>query len=127
MIITLFGILVLVIGIVGFQVYRHNGEEWAEMVGGMCSIVGGAVLFFCLLCIVVAPIKINGDLADYNALKSSLDMARVNPAVSPIELAAIQKEVIAFNRQLARDQYWTKNPWTKWFRSQRVFEMNPIR
>ncbi len=127
MIITFVSIVVAILAIVFVAIADWDELDWKAVVGMAVSVIGGVALIGCLAQIITAPISIHGDLADYRALETSLSLARANDTVSPVELAAIQQDVMAFNRQLARDQYWAKNPWTNWFYSKRIFEMTPIR
>ncbi len=123
MLLTMLLAAMLVIGIVMYQF----GYDGVGAVGGLIALFGGVALAFAVVAIIIAPVSIGGDIAEYQSLRASLDMARTNPAISSMELAAIQQNVMTFNVSLARRQFWAKNPWTKWFYSNRIFEMMPIR
>jgi len=125
MIITLGLVFIFIVGGVILSFAREN-SGW-ESVGAMMTISGLFLVLFCILRIIIAPLHIKTDIADYTALKTSLEIARANTAVSPVELATIQRDVIGFNRRLARRTVWAKHPLTNWFYSKRFFEMKPIR
>ncbi len=129
MLITILCVLGLAVGIALFVVYNNSDDnnDGAFVGGLLCSVVGGLGTLVCFGAIISANISINGTMADYHALETSLQLARANQSVSSVELAAIQQQVITFNRELAVDQYWAKTPWTNWFYSKRIFEINPIR
>ncbi len=124
MLITLISLAVFLTGLA--VAHWFDSEE----AGIFWAVPAGIVLATCLIFIFVAPISIKADLAEYHAFKDSLAAARVNSTSGPylsVEMAAIQARVIEFNRSLARKQFWARSPWTNWFVSKRVFEMDPIK
>lgn len=123
MIVTLISLAILLAGCAGVYFFDSEGA------GLLFCPAGAVVLLISVIFIILAPITIQADLAEYSALKDSLALARGNSTSGPnlsVEMAAIQGRLIDFNRGLARKQFWAKSPWTNWFVSKRVFEMTPI-
>ncbi len=123
MLITLISLAVFSTGIA--VAYLFDSEE----AGLFWATPAGLVLAFCLFFILIAPITINADLAEYQALKDTVARARINSSTGPylsVEMAAIQTKIMEFNRALARKQFWARSPWTNWFVSKRIFKMTPI-
>jgi len=101
---------------------RYSRGHW-EFFGVMCLI------FFMIMLITGLFTKIDttAKIEQYYALKETIATARVNPDISPLELAAIQSEVVKMNKWLAEAKFFAHSKWLNWFVIPRVSELEPLR
>ena len=66
-------------------------------------------------------------IKEFLAIKRTVEIARQNPNISPLEIAALQQKIIEANKWLANNKYYAKNPWTSWFIPGEVLKLRPIR
>lgn len=96
-----------------------------DLFPGLTAILAGAALLFMAIFIAVAPLQVRSDIVKREAIASTLDAARAQS--NPIELAAITRDIVEFNTDLAQAKYWQKNPLTSWFFSPKYQDIKPIK
>lgn len=126
MILTLIPAAVIIVGALILK-FRGRFTDGLEILGTSAVSLGALWLLICLGAIAYAPIEGGAIVAQYESLQTTLDTARANPQINPLELAAIQQKVAAFNQGLAKDQYYAQIPLTSWFWSRRILPLKPIR
>jgi hypothetical protein len=118
-----------VIFLIGYLLTRitHASYE-ARDFWGIGAILGGLIL---ALILIIWGISRFGDIPagikQFEATKETLVTARLNPNITPLELAAIQQKVIDANRWLASSQFWAKSPLTNWFWPKAIFALQSIK
>ena len=114
---------IVVVCLVGHVLTDDNEFIW----GGIGII---ALCVFVVVTLVILPVsqmEVRAHIQEFHSVGLSLEAARVNPDISQLELAAIQREVIDRNRWLAKAKYLAVNPLVNWFWVKDVLELEPIR
>jgi glucan phosphoethanolaminetransferase (alkaline phosphatase superfamily) len=93
----------------------------------LAPVVAGIILGVALLVVVSGQVDTRSKIQRFYATETTLQTARMNPAISALELAAIQQQIVECNQWLAESQYWAKNSFTNWFYPPRVLKLNPIK
>ena len=106
--------------VAGFIKDNDNAKEGA-CIYGVCV---GSLL---LLCLFGFRLSVPGHVREFRAVQQTLTVARENTVISPIELAAIQAEVVKANTWLASTQFYAENLWTNWFVPASVLDLKPIK
>jgi len=126
--ITVLLFLGLTIGGIVWLIIWENDEKYHETEFlAIVTVVLGIVFIGSLFAIPISRIDIQADIEKFYATQDSLLMARANPDISALELAAIQQEVIEMNQWLASAQFWTKHPLTNWFWPKKTLNLRPIK
>ena len=68
-----------------------------------------------------------GKIQEFKATAETVKIARDNPGISALELAAMQQKVIDSNRWLASKKWYHQNPFFSWFVPKSVMSLKPIR
>ena len=92
-----------------------------------CGCIAALVSVVVVIFVFINPIGVQAEIIAFNETARTLEAARLNPNISPLELAAIQQKVIEMNQWLAGSQYWAKHPLTNWFWPKEIFKLKPIR
>lgn len=124
--VLIFGML-LVISIVGLVV--ANKQRCATE-GWWCAIVCTGIVFFFVFAVgvLVNPVTVRSNIAEFHAVQQTLETARQNADISHLELAAIQREAVTANKWLANAKFWTEQWLTSWFwPSKDVLALQPIK
>jgi len=101
-------------------------DDYEAIWAGIGAIFG-IILVIALVSLPFVRASTTADVLGFNAVKQTLELARVNPDISEWELAAIQQKVVEQNRLLARAQYWATHPLTNWFYVPEILELEPIK
>ena len=120
-------IIVLVIGGICFGLFILGWAMDNDEMKFVSKVLGGIFGSVALLFLVINPLVVRGGIREFESVRQTLVAARGNPGISPLELAAIQTEVIEANRWLVSNQYYRKNPLTNWFVPEDVMKLEPIR
>jgi len=127
MILTLLSIFIVFLGLAFLVIYHtKSGYNGWDMAASMTLVIGGMLLVVCL-----TAIGMRGPCADvhvkkFEAVQSTLDRARLNENISPLELAAIQQKAAEKNEELASMKFWAEHPLSNWFYSKKIFTIKPI-
>lgn len=132
MIITLISLVTLGLGIVFFIILKANESDgflkmWYSNLGIAAiatSLFGIIATFICAVLIIAshATTEINIAKAEikYNAL--SAQVAVINSDYGDISKATVIQNVVDWNMNAGKEKYWTYNPFTSWFYSQKYTE-----
>ena len=120
----------LVLGILGIGIERLLEHFSKQYLRGVWEFLG----VICLICFIVmfiagiiTKIDTNTKVEQYYALRETIAVARANPNISPLELAAIQSEVVEMNKWLAEAKFFAHSKWLNWFVVPRVSKLEPLR
>jgi len=127
MILTLLSIFIVFLGL-GFLVIYHAKDSYSgwDLVASITLVVGGMLLVICLTCIVMREPCADAIVRKFEAVQSTLDRARLNENISPLELAAIQQKAVEKNEELASMKFWAKHTLSNWFYSKKILAIRPI-
>lgn len=127
MIFTLLCVFIIFLGLV-FLAIHHAKSDYSvwEMVATMTLVIGGMLLVVCLTAIVMRGPCADLHVRKFEAVQSTLDRARLNENISPLELAAIQQKAVEKNEELASMKFWATHPLSNWFYSKKIFAIKPI-
>lgn len=131
MIITIISLIALGLGIVFLTILETNGrvqqKPWYDnLVIAMiiCFPFGVIATFICAVLIITshATTEINIAKAEikYNAL--SAQVAVINSDYENISKTTVIQNVAEWNMNIEKEKYWTYNPFTSWFYSQKYTE-----
>ncbi|NIU82885.1 MAG: hypothetical protein GWN64_05240 [Candidatus Thorarchaeota archaeon] len=90
-------------------------------------IVTTCVFLFAAL--IIMPIVYASELGcieQFKSVESTVEVARLNENISPLELAALQHKIVESNAWLAKAQYWNSFPIISWYYPEKVMELHPI-
>ena len=93
---------------------------------GMAATISGLLFCLAMMCMVGNRAAEMAHVVAFRATQATMEMARANKNINPLELAALQRDVINQNQWLAHVQYFGKNPWTSWFVPESVQDLKPI-
>ena len=120
----------LVLGILGIGIERLLERFSKRYLRGVWEFFGVIGLIFFMVMLITGlftKIDTTAKIEQYYALKETIAVARVNPDISPLELAAIQSEVVKMNKWLAEVKFFAHSKWLNWFVVPRVLELEPLR
>lgn len=138
--------LLIILGSVVHNIYykkliqNDKMEELDKLFIGKCNkilwrdieddipVVLSVVWFICLICCVVGIIcahvgenkNIEMNNIEYESLCNRLEI--VNSDYEDISKSDVIKDVSEWNKMVLEKKYWSKNPWTSWFFSQKVVD-----
>ena len=121
MILTILALLTFSIGLIWYL--ENESSDGATVALAIGVIVMVAVIGTFLM----NPISVNAHIVQYQSVQETINQARTNPDISPMELAALQQKAVDENKWLANVQFWAKHPLTNWFVPKVVFQLKPIR
>ena len=111
-------------GLVGLVI--HFVRKYAGA-GELLSFVCFIILIILLILLPVLRYNSKIEIAKFNEARRTLNAARVNEDISPIELAAIQRKVMEQNLWLAEQKIWKTNIFVRVYVHPGVMELEPIR
>ena len=86
------------------------------------SVVGFICLIFCIIGIICAYVGENKNIEmnniEYESLCNRLEI--INSDYEDMSKSDVIKDVSEWNKMVLEKKYWSKNPWTSWFFSQKV-------
>ena len=86
------------------------------------SVVGFICLICCIVGIICAHVGENKNIEmnniEYESLCNRLEI--VNSDYEDMSKSDVIKDVSEWNKMVLEKKYWSKNPWTSWFFSQKV-------
>ena len=88
------------------------------------SVVGFVCLICCIVGIICAHVGENKNIEmnniEYESLCQRLEI--VNSEYEDMSKSDVIKDVSEWNKMVLEKKYWSKNPWTSWFFSQKVVD-----
>ena len=88
------------------------------------SVVGFICLICCIIGIICAHVGENKNIEmnniEYESLCQRLEI--VNSEYEDMSKSDVIKDVSEWNKMVLEKKYWSKNPWTSWFFSQKVVD-----
>ena len=127
MILTLLSVFIIFLGLI-FLVIHHaksGYNEW-DTAANLTLIIGGAVLLAFLILIATREPCADAKVRKFEAVQATLDKARLNENISPLELAALQQKAVEKNEELAGLKFWAQHPLSNWFYSKKILAIKPI-
>jgi len=127
MILTLI-VLGMVFGSIVWLILTEKDIDCGSFIGAiMFGAVAGVGLIVLVIFLVGHPIEVRAEIVQFDSVQDSVLVARSNPDISQLELAALQHKVVEMNKWLANAQFWAKHPLTNWFWPKKIFELEPIK
>ena len=88
------------------------------------SVVGFICLICCIIGIICAHVGENKNIEmnniEYESLCNRLEI--INSDYEDMSKSDVIKDVSEWNKMVLEKKYWSKNPWTSWFFSQKVVD-----
>ena len=89
-------------------------------------VIIGVISFICLICCIIGILcahvgentNIEMNNIEYESLCQRLEI--VNSEYEDMSKSDVIKDVSEWNKMVLEKKYWSKNPWTSWFFSQKV-------
>lgn len=126
MIITLITIVILALGIVvGILCDRdmipRKYEECTSFWSVVAVFVAGILVLFEILIIISAHLTVDKDIYEYSLERKSIikQAECISSDYEDVSKATVIANVYDWNKEVHNTKYWTKNPWTSWFWSQK--------
>jgi len=107
MIIILISILLLIIGIIGFNLFEN--ETTALLTG-----IGGVVLFISILMIIGNRVMCHSQQIKWENRYNGLIYKQENIDKLNITGLELVNEIVEYNNDYDSFVYWSNNPWTNW-------------
>ena len=127
MILTLLAIFILMVGIFCLVIERkcYLWDEALCFIGGL-SLVIGAIFSLVFIGVTFSNrctlnIEYENKLAEKQMLEYRIEQGE---EIAGNEL--LYTQVVEFNNELRSVKYWSKNPWTNWFKNYKIAEMDYI-
>ena len=129
MILTFLAIGVVLLGFIALFIHfkRGGGYTGWDIVATTLLVVGGLFLIICLVCIGTREISGDVYIEKFHAVQRTLDVARTNTQINPLELAALQQKAVEKNESLASMRFYKKRLLTNWFYINKILAIKPIR
>ena len=111
----------------GFLVYSMEdiSDNTLVIIPGAICMISGILLLVALISLPVNRLAVRADIARLQSVQQTLDQARGNKDISEFELAAIQKEIIEVNANLAECQYYNKTMFGLWYHDE-IKDVKPV-
>lgn len=118
MIITLFFIVMIIMGIIAFKINFMNMDDfWLVTVA-----INTIFLIICLSLIIANYITATTDVEknhiEYESLCKRLEI--VNSNYEDVSKSDVIKDIGEWNKDVYEYHYWTENPFTNWFHVKKV-------
>lgn len=121
MLLILISILTLFIGIL----LASRKDEYGDLrlSSGICIMLGGILVFFCCMFMLINRTTIASDLLKLEVLRKTYESDQLR---GQYDRSAILLKVAEANSNLASDKYYADNIWFNWFWPDAVREAKPI-
>lgn len=126
-------ILLTCVGVTAFFTWlcwfagKDEYDASAVVITSAVLAVVGCIVALVLVCMLVeVRMGTPGYLAGVESMRTSLEEARSNPNVDPLELAAIQQIIVEANVEISYNKAYRANPWVRDF-AYPVENVEPIR
>ena len=122
MIITLIGIGLFVLAIIGFvlcykDVFYYNVGEWVSGISVLCFVVGIVVVFICGSFIIDVNVTAEKDIYNAHLERECIvkQLEIINSDYEDVSKSTVIQNVYDWNEKVHDAKYWSSNPWTSWF------------
>lgn len=130
MIIFLIGIAILLIGIIAaiieLKVNINNSslEEALLWISGIGIGIGASAVFIMFLVIIINHAGIDAEIHKYEIEHDGLvkRLEIINSDYEDVSKSDVIKDITEWNKSVYSRKYWSSNPWTNWFYSQRFVD-----
>ena len=123
MIITLIGVAMFALGIIGF-LYYVSFDTNKDVIGFLSSvgiIIGFLWLLMCVLFITIPRCTAENDIYDANLERECVvnQIEYIDAEYEDVSKTIVIQNVYEWNKKVHAAQYWSSNPWTSWFWSKK--------
>ena len=123
MIITLIGVAMFVLGIIGF-LYYVSFDTNKDVIGFLSSvgiIIGFLWLLICIPCIILTRCTASNDIYNANLERECIvnQIEYIDAGYEDVSKTIVIQNVYEWNKKVHAAQYWSSNPWTSWFWSKK--------
>ena len=115
MILTFFTLGLFLVCFILAAIRVHNDDDWTDTAWIFGAFLFGCAVVIVILAIIINPIVVKADILEFCSVQKTLDDARNNASISPLELAAIQQQAVEMNKWLTQAQFWANHSLTNWF------------
>ena len=121
-------LILTIIGIGLIVVYKKTrADEWVEVTGWATTLVAGLTVITMIVLALLVPLQAESKIADYEALRYTIQDARnINQEID-LERAGILKDIIENNRVIERNKKLSQNFWVGIWYSEEVGRLTPIK
>lgn len=126
MIITLITIVVLALGVIScILLYQDiiplKYDEPIAFLSVVAVCLAGIAMFIEIAIIVDAHCAVNKNIYEYNLERESIikQVECISSGYEDVSKATVIANVYDWNKEVYGRKYWTENPWTSWFCSQK--------
>ena len=106
---------------------KCNKILWRDIeydIPSLISVIGFIFLIGCIIIIIYTHVGENKNIEmnniEYESLCHRLEI--VNSEYEDMSKSDVIKDVSEWNKMVLEKKYWSKNPWTSWFFSQKVVD-----
>lgn len=116
MIITLIGIAILVLGIIGMIIFLNN-NTFIELISLILISLGAITTIVCVIYIILANFSVEKDIYDHHMKRESIikQIECISSDYEDVSKATIIQNVYDWNKEVYNAKYWSNNLWTNWF------------
>ena len=129
MILTLIGIGLIVLGIICLFISAKRSLSYDMVVSlvdaGAVSLIGGLVItLVTVICIIVSHTGVYNDIYTSKLTYESLidRIEYIDNDYEDVSKSEVIKDVCEWNKSVHSSKYWSSNPWTSWFWSQKYVD-----
>ena len=129
MIITLITIVVFVLGVIGCILYNRDivprkCKEYIALLSLCAVILAGIAILIEIPGIIYLHCTTNKDIYEYSLKRESIvkQVECISSDYEDVSKATVIANVYDWNTDVYNAKYWTKNPWTSWFWSQKFVD-----
>ena len=123
MIITLIGVAMFVLGIIGFLYYVlfDTNKEVIGFLSSVGIIIGFLWLLICIPCITLTRCTASNDIYNANLERECIvnQIECIDAEYEDVSKTIVIQNVYEWNKKVHTAQYWSSNPWTSWFWSKK--------
>ena len=123
MIITLIGVAMFVLGIIGFLYYVlfDTNKDVIGFLSSVGIIIGFLWLLICIPCITLTRCTASNDIYNANLERECIvnQIEYIDAEYEDVSKTIVIQNVYEWNKKVHTAQYWSSNPWTSWFWSKK--------
>lgn len=126
MFITLITIVVLALGVIGCilsyqDIIPRKYDEPIAFWSAVAVCLAGIVMFIEIAIIVDAHCTVNKYIYEYSLERESIvkQIEYISSDYEDVSKTTVIAKVYDWNKEVHNTKYWTENPWTSWFWSQK--------
>lgn len=127
MLVVLIGLILFLMGMFFLVVVKITDDMGINVLGWLVTVIGGGWLLLALIVLPFQRMSVHAFISEFEATRAVINDIRENPELSPFERLELQKVVIGKNEELARNQYYSRNIWTRWYYPKEIQQTRPIK